>query len=88
MHTNKNEWETEPTFSIKYVYLRLRGEWSHELNLYLSYWLSLLICIKLKDSERCRIAGHASSGRQWSPEIASSQLKWMGSCHFVAESRL
>ncbi len=46
---------------------------------------SLFICIKLKDSELCGVAGHAPSGRQWSlslvsPEIASSPLKWMGSC--------
>ncbi len=25
---------------------------------------SLFICIKLRDSEICRVAGHASSGRQ------------------------
>ncbi len=47
---------------------------------------SLFICIKLKDSELCRVAEHAPSGRQrsLSPEIASSPLKWMGSCRFVA----
>ncbi len=49
---------------------------------------SLFICIKLNDSELCRVAGHALSGRQWqllhlSPEIASSPLKLMGSCRFV-----
>ncbi len=54
---------------------------------------SLFICIKLKDSELCRVAGHAPSGRQRSlslvsPEIASSPLKWIESCRFVAECRL
>ncbi len=32
--------------------------------------MSLFICIKLKDSELCRVAGHAPSGRQQSLSLA------------------
>ncbi len=32
--------------------------------------MSLFICIKLKDSELCRVAGHAPSARQQSLSLA------------------
>ncbi len=35
---------------------------------------SLFICIKLKDSELCRVAGHAPSGRQRSLSLAVARV--------------
>ncbi len=35
---------------------------------------SLFICIKLKDSELCRVAGHAPSGRQRSISLAVARV--------------
>ncbi len=60
---------------LSYVYLRLRGERSHELNRLPSYWLSLplFICIKSKDSELYRVAGHA---RYRSCRCKSPALHW------------
>ncbi len=51
----------------------------------LSYWLSLFICVKLKDSDLCHVVEQAPSSCQWqlsrlSPQITSSPCKWMGSC--------
>ncbi len=41
----------------------------------------LFICIKLKDSELCRVAGHASSGRQ-----RSLSTRVAGNCQLSIEN--
>ncbi len=73
IHTNKNKLRNRAYFfSIECVYLWPRGERLGELN-HLSYWLSLFICIKLKDSEPFRVA---PSSRQLSLSLVLPALHW------------
>ncbi len=77
-------------YSFAYVYLQLRGEQSHKLYHFLSYWLSLpKFALHLH-----KVVGFCTLGCCWtrpirslslvSPEIASYPLKWMGLCHYLS----